>query len=115
MANKTGHYAFLAGVLLAIIVGLFPDLSKQYSSIVVMVLVLLGLIVGFLNITAKETTEFLVASIALMGGGAALESITVIPVVGDVLYSILLHVAVFVAPAALVVALKAIKNLAESK
>ncbi len=115
MGNKTGHYAFLAGVLLAIIVGLFPETSKNYSSAVIVVLVLLGLIVGLMNITAKETTEFLVASIALMGGGAALESITVIPVVGEVVYNILLHVAVFVAPAALVVALKAIKNLAESK
>ncbi len=115
MGNKTGHYAFLAGVLLAIIVGLFPETSKNYASAVIVVLVLLGLIVGLLNITAKETTEFLVAAIALMGGGAALESITVIPVVGAVIYNILLHVAVFVAPAALVVALKAIKNLAESK
>ncbi len=115
MGNKTGHYAFLAGVLLAIIVGLFYEAAKNYSSAVVVVLVLLGLIVGFLNVTARETTEFLVAAIALMGGGAALESITVIPVVGTVLYQILLHVAVFVAPAALVVALKAIKNLAESK
>lgn len=115
MAMRTGHLAFIAGVLLAILVGLFPEINKQYSQYIIVVLVLLGVIVGFLNITAKETTEFLVASIALMGGGAALESITVIPVVGDVLYSILLHVAVFVAPAALVVALKAIKNLAESK
>jgi len=115
MGNKFGHYAFIAGVLLAFIVGLFP-LAVAKANVqmgVIIVLVLLGLLVGFLNITGKETTQFLVASIALMGGGAALGGLKVIPLVGDLIYNILLYIAVFVAPAALVVALKAIYSLAE--
>lgn len=113
--SKIGHYAFIAGVLLAFIVGLFPaavtDANVQMG--VIIVLVLLGLVVGFLNITGKETTQFLVASIALMGGGAALGGIKVIPLVGTMIYNVLLYIAVFVAPAALVVALKTIYSLAE--
>ncbi len=113
--SKIGHYAFIAGVLLAFIVGLFPGAigAANVQMGVIIVLVLLGLIVGFLNITGSETTQFLVASIALMGGGAALGGIKVIPVVGNLIYNVLLYVAVFVAPAALVVALKTIYSLAE--
>jgi len=113
--SKIGHYAFIAGVLLAFIVGLFPNAigATNVQMGVIIVLVLLGLIVGFLNITGGETTQFLVATIALMGGGAALGGIKVIPLVGDLIYNVLLYIAVFVAPAALVVALKTIYSLAE--
>ncbi len=40
MAMRTGHLAFIAGVLLAILVGLFPEINKQYSQYIIVVLVL---------------------------------------------------------------------------
>jgi len=112
--DKAGHYAFIAGVLLAILVGLFPQAieNENVQSAVVLVLVLLGLIVGFLNITGGETSEFLIASIALMGG-SGIVTLGLIPTVGPYIQAILTNIALFVAPAALVVALKAIKSLAE--
>ncbi|MBW3013302.1 hypothetical protein KY340_03785 [Candidatus Woesearchaeota archaeon] len=105
--TKIGHYAFLIGVILAIITGFFPD-TVMYSALV---LVILGLVVGFINITAKETHGFLVASIALMVAGGA--GLGVIPWnVGGYLVSILTNIVIFVAPAAIVVALKTVVALA---
>jgi len=109
MGSKIGHYAFLLGVILAIITGFFPGVVA-YS---VTILVILGLIVGFLNVTAKETHGFLVAAIALMvAGGAGLGAITWAGI-GDYLTRILGHIVIFVAPAAIVVALKSVIALAE--
>ena len=106
--GKQGHYAFLVGVLLVVIAGLIPSL--QAATWVPWVLIILGLIVGFMNITAKETTEFLVATIALMAVGTG--GLSAIPSAGAILTAILKNLVVFVAPAALIVALKAIYALA---
>ena len=106
MDGKIGTWAFVIGLILAVIAGLIPTLQTQS---VILALVVLGLIVGFLNVTEKETTEFLVATIALMLVGSA----GAIPVLGLMILSILSNIVAFVAPAALVVALKAIWALAE--
>ena len=108
MDKKTGHYAFLVAVVLAVLAGLVPALQVDW---VVWALIILGLIVGFLNITAKETTEFLVATIALMLVGSA--GLEVIPTAGMIIKTILLNILAIVVPAAMVVSLKAIYALAE--
>jgi hypothetical protein len=110
MHPKIGHYSFLAGIALAIVAGIISDVIA--ANIVIFTLMLLGLIVGFLNIRAKETTEFLVATIALMLAGAGAVELRAIPAIGDYLAAILGNIVAFVAPAAIVVALKAIKALA---
>ena len=106
MDSKIGHWAFIIGILLAIIAGLVP---AWQTPTITWILVVLGLIVGLLNIQAKETTEFLVATIALMMVGSA----GAIPALGVIVLSILANVVAFVAPAALIVALKAIYALAQ--
>jgi len=106
MDAKIGSWAFILGVLIAIVAGLVP---AWQTSTLVWVLVILGLIVGFLNITGKETTEFLVAALTLMIIGSA----GAIPALGVVILSILANIVAFVAPAALVVALKSIWTLAQ--
>jgi hypothetical protein len=111
MNAKIGQYSFLAGVILALIAGLIANVVD--ASVLTLVLVALGLIVGFMNITAKETTGFLVASIALMIAGSA--NMAMIPWIGNYLNTTLGYIVVFVAPAAIVVALKAIKALASNK
>lgn len=107
--KKVGHYAFLAGILLALLAGLIKDFLAVETT--TLILVILGLIVGFLNVTAKETIEFLVASIALMLAGAA--NLTVIPTIGIYLQAVLGYIVVFVAPAAMVVAFKAVYAMAD--
>ena len=115
MASKMGEWAFLVGVLVAIVAAIFSGSSTQTTGIVTLVLVVLGLIVGLLNVTEKETTPFLVASAALLLTGTAQTSLMVIPPValGKFLANAVSNIAVFVTPAAVVVALKAIKALAK--
>jgi uncharacterized membrane protein YfhO len=110
--NKPGRYAFLAGIIIALIAGLFTNLLA--GATVSLILAILGLIVGFLNVSAKETTEFLVASIALVLLAVPSGLISQIQVVGVYLEAILINIATFVIFAALIVALKAIWQLAEN-
>ncbi|MBI4150862.1 hypothetical protein HY492_01935 [Candidatus Woesearchaeota archaeon] len=105
MDAKIGHWAFIVGILLAIIAGLVPQLQ---TSTITWILVILGLVVGLLNISAKETTEFLVAVIALLIVGSA----GAIPALGGIVLAILANIVALSAPAALIVALKAIYGLA---
>lgn len=112
--EKAGHYAFLAGVFLALLLGLFPNIVGEYQAYSAFALVVLGLIVGFLNVTSQESTPFLVAAIAL-GMGSGIVSLNFVPYFGGFLSRVFTYVSVFVAPAALVVAVKAIYNMAESK
>ena len=106
MARKIGSWAFMIGIVLAILAGLMPAMQ---TPTVTWVLVILGLIVGFLNITERETVEFLVAAVALLIVGSAGS----LPALGTIILSVLENIVAFVAPAALVVAIKSIYSLAQ--
>jgi len=107
MDPRIGSYSFIVGVVVAILAGL----GSLTGDLPVLILVLLGLIVGLLNIPVKKTTDFLVASVALIVAGTA--NISVIPMAGEILQGALANLTVFVAPAAIVVALKDIYALAQ--
>lgn len=108
--EKIGTWAFLIGVLIAVVAGLVPTFAQPpLAGQVAWVLVILGLVVGFLNIRAREIQEFLVACVAIlvvagMGG---------LPPLGRTLGTILTNIIAFVAPAAFLVACRAIWQLAE--
>ncbi len=104
--HRIGHWAFIVGVALAVLAGIVP--TWQTVSIV-WTLAVLGLIVGLLNITARETTEFLISAVTLLVVG----SVGALPALGLLVTSVLANVVAFVAPAALVVALKALWVLAQ--
>src|SRR3989338_6456979 len=110
--SKMGEWAFIIGVVIAIVVS-FITVSGTVAGWITLLLVVLGLIVGLLNITEKETTPFLIAAAALLITGTAGGSLAIIPVIGGYLQDIVQNIAVFVAPAAIVVALKAIQSLAK--
>ena len=103
-----GFWLFLLGIVLSILAGFWP-LGPGLTS----VLIVLGLVVGFLNITSGETTSFLLAVVSLVivnsFGGNVLGSVQV---VGAPLARILNAIVVFVVPATIVVALRAIYSLA---
>jgi len=95
--TRIGHWAFLGGLVLAILAGFT---TVPYLAILLFVL---GLIVGFLNIREKESTRFLVAVITLLViGVASLEFGKLNPVIAPILNSFI----AFVAAAGLVVAIK---------
>lgn len=108
---KVGSWAFIIGVVIAIVVGIFT--GGIGDPITVSVLILLGLIVGFLNITGRETTPFLLAAISLVlvsyFGGDVMGKVATI---GPYLQGTLIALMTFVIPATIIVALKAIYALA---
>ena len=107
--HRIGHWAFIVGIILAVFAGLVPE----WQTVTIMAtLAVLGLIVGVLNITARETTEFLIATMTLLIVGTAGSSPAWELVSPKILF-ILANIVFFVAPAALIVALKAIWALAQ--
>jgi hypothetical protein len=109
---KIGSWAFIIGVVIALIVGIFSGATNSW---VLSILILLGLIVGFLNISGKETTAFLLSTVSLVlvtnFGGTVIENIEI---VGPALGRILSAIMVFVIPATIIVAIKAIYALAHN-
>jgi hypothetical protein len=110
MHHKIGHYAFVGGILIAIIAGLLQTTSTFFAFSIL----LLGFVVGFLNVSAKEVTPFLVATVALiLAGSADFQILNIIfDPLGTVFTSLFSFIKLFVAPAAMVVALKSIIALA---
>ena len=96
--NKVGKWAFIAGLVVAVLAGLFFQPGWA-----IWVLAILGVIVGFINITAEDTRGFLLASIALTLSATALNSV---PVLGTAFSLVFPFVVAFVAGAMIVVALK---------
>jgi len=114
--QEIGSYAFILGVIIAVLAGIggyFFPFGGDLGYWIVIVLVILGIIVGLLNITEKETVTFLVAAIALMATSAI--GWQYIPKIGIIIAQILSYIGVFVAPAAVIVALLAIKKVASAK
>jgi len=103
-----GKWAFLVGLIVAVLAGL---LEEVYTiPYVTLILVILGLIVGFLNIAERNTIKLLVAIIALMGVGSmtvlAINDLSAI--ITTYLQAILSNFVAFVGAAGLIVAIKAI-------
>lgn len=119
--NLIGARAFLAGVIIALLAGLFASvafISENYVMILG-ILVLLGIVQGFF-VAQKDVQTFLLASVSVvivcyMGAsglliGAALTGMYAGKVVNYVLQAFL---ALFV-PATIVVALKTVFSIAKS-
>ena len=108
LGGTIGHWVFLLGIFLAIVLGVvYPD-----QSVVASILVLLGIIVGLLNITANEVNSFLLAAVALI---VSAKSFELLPLIGTVIENILKYIVIFVAPAAVIVALIAVWKLASTR
>ena len=109
--QKLGSWAFIVGILIAIIAGFWP-----LDAIMTSVLIVLGLVVGLLNVTAAETTPFLLATVSLVIvsslGGDVIKNVAV---VGPTLQNVLSAMIVFIIPATIIVALKAIYALAATE
>jgi len=114
-SQKLGSWAFLLGVIIAILAGAASAAAVGYPGVeyVPLVLVILGLVVGFLNIADKEVQKFLIAGIALIAVGIPGTGLMEIPYLGLYLSRILVLISVFAAPAVLIVSLKAFYTLSK--
>ena len=118
MEKQIGNYSFIVGVIIAIVLGLAaPKLGTSTASWLWSLLVVLGLVVGFLNVSGKETKEFLwVAAILVVvayAGSAQVNSWRDVQFIGTYLKGIFDSMLAFLVPAAVVVALKDVWELAK--
>lgn len=112
--KSLGKLAFVIGVIVAILSGLF--LSLQSNPLMISVLVILGAIVGLFNVTTKETQKFLFASVSLVIisalGAPIVAQIPSFGIYFDI-EGMLLAILTFVIPAAIIVAIKTIYTIEE--
>ncbi len=114
--NLLGAYAFLMGVILAIVLGFFQGPASSTGNFAYVLLVILGVIVGFLNVGDKDSMTFLLASLALVivssMGQNTLIYLSQIPVLSFI-NSILSALLVMFVPATIIVALKTVFSIAK--
>tara|TARA_Y100000310_G_scaffold296119_1_gene328111 strand:+ start:262 stop:621 length:360 start_codon:yes stop_codon:yes gene_type:complete len=105
--NIIGAWAFVAGVVLAIVIGIFASSLTQstYRGILI-AMVIIGIVIGLLNVKTKESSKFLFAALALVivgytGGTVVL---TLIPKLSEFFSALMI---LFV-PTTIIVALKTV-------
>jgi hypothetical protein len=121
--RKIGSWLFLIGVLVAVIVGLVfgANLWADTNGYITLLLAILGFIVGILsffavgNITQDRVPTFLIAALLLVGIGATSPWFEQLNVIGPYLGQIAGMLAVFVAPAAGLLAIRAIWDAGKSE
>ncbi len=124
--ERIARYAFFAFVIIAIIMGLVlgymnytnnPDYSNT-RAYVTLILLILGIIVGLISITVQEVTPFLIATIALIVAGLTnvWHPLDVIhPLLDFWATEILDLIIAFVAPAAVIIAIRSVIRMTEQK
>lgn len=127
MWGKIGSWAFLIGIVIALIVGLYAAYMLETSTGWLMagwiawVLAILGAIVGIVSaygmgtITEKEVPNFLVAGIALVVMYGVFKGIAIDPWIGSLFLGVSMSLAIFVAPAVGILSIKAIWDIGKDK
>lgn len=135
---KIGSWAFIIGIIIALIVGLYQavtyeaaldDMTKtteiffltDTGGAVAWLLAIIGAIVGILaafgkgTITEKETPGFLLAGIALVIMGGVFPALVTMyklqPWIGSLLAGVSVSLAIFVAPAVGILAIRAVWDM----
>ena len=120
--NAFGAWAFLLGVLLAVIIGISTssflsiDSIMAYSTQIYGILVLLGLVVGFtIQVSRQDSQTFLItAAILVIVSKFGMESVTgsLIGVgIGDTVSSTFAALLALFVPATIIVALKSVFSI----
>jgi len=129
LIKKVGSWLFLMGILIAVIIGLaaqslWPATAENviaYPTYVPILLAILGFVVGVLSffavgsITQEKVPTFLIAALMLLGIGASGTLFSNLDVVGIYFQNIATTLAIFVAPAAGILAIRAIWDAGKSK
>jgi len=122
--NSIGAWAFLAGVVLAIVIALVKSFSieafVQFNQLFYIILVIMGAIIGSINVRPKDIPTFLLAGTVLvivskfgLEGvidrlGGSMLGITMLGLIGQEIFGALL---VLFIPAVIIVALKSVFSI----
>ncbi len=119
--NTIGAWAFLIGLVLAIVIGISTSLVSipfltRFNAQIYGILVLMGIIVGFMNVTGRDSQTFLIAGVVLViVSKFGMESVTgsLIGVgINDFMSSIFGALLALFVPATIIVALKTVFGIA---
>jgi hypothetical protein len=117
MNEEIGKYTYLVGVIVALVVGVLASyIPATAVGWLTSLIVIAGLVVGFLNIGTKEVKDFLLISTVLVivaGLGGATTTLGAVEIIGPYLSGVFTQLLAFVVPATVVVALKAVLELAK--
>jgi hypothetical protein len=128
--KKIASWLFLVGILIAVILGLLaqtywpPDPTTgalSYPTYLTITLAVLGFVVGVLsffaigNITHERIPTFLIAALILVGIGATGQAFADLEIVGTYFANIAATLAIFAAPAAGLLAIRAIWDAGKSE
>jgi len=126
--EQIAKWAYIAFVAIAIVMGLVvgymawntptdPTVADT-DGWVTLVMLILGIIIGLTSITAKEVTPFLIVTIALIVAASANVWLP-LSNIHDLLYHwayyILHYIVAFAAPAAVIIAVRALLPMAKEK
>jgi len=121
--NSIGAWAFLVGVILAVLIGLSTILIPisfltTYSAQIYAVLIILGLIVGFMPIKGKDSQTFLLAGAVLVvvskfGMESGITGSLIGIGIGTAISSTFAALLVLFVPATIVVAIKTVFSIAK--
>ena len=125
--NKIGTWAFIIGIIIALIVGLYQaylmenNSSTDIGGYIAWILAVLGAIVGILaamgkgSITKSETPGFLIAGIALVVMYGVFRGMVLKPWIGSLLQGVSWSLSILVAPAVGILAIKAIWDMGKDQ
>jgi hypothetical protein len=127
MMGKVAIWAFIIGALIALLVGLWqaytieqnqqPVFTTDMGGWIAWILAILGAIVGILavlgkgTITKAEVPSFLIAGIALLVMYAVFQGFSIDPWIGSLFRGVSQALAIFIAPAVGILAIKAIWDI----
>jgi len=127
MMGKVAIWAFIIGALVALLVGLWqaytieqnqtPVFMTNTGGWIAWILAILGAIVGLLamlgkgTITKSEIPAFLMAGIALLVMYGTFQGFTISPWIGSLFRGVSQALAIFIAPAVGIIAIKAIWDI----
>ena len=120
--NSVGAWAFLIGVILAVLIGLSTTLIsipflEKYSAQIYAILVILVLIVGFMHTSGRDSQTFMWAGTALVVVSKfGMDSVTGSLIwigIGDAVKSVFAALLALFVPATIIVALKTVCSMAK--
>ncbi len=131
MMGKVAIWAFIIGAIIALLVGLWqaytleqnqqPVFTTNMGGWIAWILAILGAIVGLLamlgkgTITKAEVPAFLMAGIALLVMYGTFQGFNISPWIGSLFKGISQALAIFIAPAVGILAIKAIWDIGKEE
>src|SRR5512136_712675 len=131
MMGKVAIWAFIIGALIALLVGLWqaytieqnqqPVFTTDMGGWIAWILAILGAIVGLLamlgkgTITKTEIPAFLMAGIALLVMYGTFQGFSIDPWIGSLFKGVSQALAIFIAPAVGILAIKAIWDIGKEE